>query len=273
MSGQQFDLRASITKVEANRVLKDTFAARLKARGERHSIAVTDLVALRQAYYARVRPEIVPDLERQELMMLGSGFHEQFARAVSKEEYVEQFVEMDGITGRIDIYEDLPLELKTTRSAIQEEDLSPRRPSWLEQLGMYCAMVDRNDGRLLIYRRESGDPLRAFVVKFGDLAAVQSEMTARRDLLMKSLEIGSPDALPGCQWRGKGCIYETEGVCSCSNLDEAPSFAISDQAVHVARDDVTEQDFQKRLARPRTKKEGIRVTDLVFPRKAYFASK
>jgi hypothetical protein len=90
---------------------------------------------------------------------------------------------------------------------------------------------------------------------------------------MKALEIGSPDALPGCPWRGKGCIYEAGGVCSCSNVDEAPSFAISNQAVHVVRDNATEEDFQKRLARPRIKKEGIRVTDLVFPRKAYFASK
>ena len=56
---------------------------RLKARGERHSTSVTDLVALRPAYYVRVRPDIVPDLDRQELMMLGSGFHEQFGRAVA----------------------------------------------------------------------------------------------------------------------------------------------------------------------------------------------
>src|SRR2546426_4975999 len=127
MYGAQFDLRASISKVEVNRGLKDMFAERLRARGARHSISVTDLVALRPAYYARVRPDIVPDLERQELMMLGSGFHEQFARAVSKEEYVEQFVELDGITGRIDIYEDLPLELKTTRSTIQAEELQAHR--------------------------------------------------------------------------------------------------------------------------------------------------
>ena len=273
MSAAQFDLRACISNMEANRGLKDAFAERLKARGERHSISVTDLVALRPAYYARVRPDIVPDLERQEQMMLGSGFHEQFTRAVTKEEYIEQFVEMDGITGRIDIYEQHPLELKTTRAPIQAEDIKNRRPSWLEQLGMYCAMVNRTEGWLLVYNREAGThPLIAFGVRFDGLTWIQTEMASRRDFLASALKSGTPDSLGVCPWRGKGCIYEAQRVCSCADLNETPSFPIADKAVNVARDEGVEQDFAKRLARPSGAKEGIRVTDLVFPRKAYFAA-
>ncbi len=273
MSAPQFDLRASISKVEANRGLKDTFAERLKARGERQSISVTDLVALRPAFYDRVRPDIEPGLERKELMLRGSGFHEQFGRAVSREEYLEQFVEMEGITGRIDIYEQQPLELKTTRSGIQAEELASRRPSWLEQLGMYCAMVDREHGRLLVYNRGGPDHLLAFSMRFPDLPAVQSEMSVRRDLLAKALEDGSPDSLPVCPWSGKGCIYEAEGICSCAEIDAVPTFPIAELAAEIARDDGIEMDFTKRLARPAKQKEGIRITDLVFPRKAYFAAK
>lgn len=272
MPAPQFDLRACISKVEANRGLKDAFAERLKTRGERQSISVTDLVALRPAYYGRVRPDVVPDLERQELMMLGSGFHEQFGRAVSKEEYVEQFVEMDGITGRIDIYEQHPLELKTTRSAIAAEDLVSRRPSWLEQLGMYCAMVVHEEGRVLVYNRAGPDSLLAFAVRFRNLAAIQSDMTSRRNQLAKALETGSPDSLPVCPWRGKGCIYEAESVCSCSAMKETPSFPIAAQAAEVVRDDGIEKDFATRMARLAAEKEGIRITDLVFPRKAFFAA-
>jgi len=272
MPTPQFDLRAHISKVEANRGLKDALAERLKVRRERQSISVTDLIALRPAYYARVRPDVVPDLERQELMMLGSGFHERFGRAVSKEEYVEQFVEMDGITGRIDIYEQHPLELKTTRSAIAAEDLVSRRPSWLEQLGMYCAMVGREEGRLLVYNRAGPESLLAFAVRFRDLDAIRSEMTSRRDGLAKALETGSPDSLPVCPWRGKGCIYEAESVCSCSAMKEMPSFPIAEQAAEVVRDDGLEKDFAARMARPAAKKEGIRITDLVFPMKAFFAA-
>ena len=271
MYGAQFDLRASISKVEVNRGLKDMFAERLRARGARHSISVTDLVALRPAYYSRMRPDIVPDLERQELMMLGTGFHEQFGRAVSKEEYIEQFVEMDGITGRIDIYEDQPLELKTTRSGIRTEELVSRRPSWLEQLGMYCAMVGREDGRLLVYNRAGPDNLLAFSMRFPNLPAIQSEMAARRDVLAKALEIGSADSLPICPWSGKGCIYRGEGVCSCHEIDATPTFPIAGQAAAIVRDDGIEKDFTKRIARHVMEKEGIRITDLVFPRKAYFA--
>ncbi len=272
MPSSQFDVRASISKVEANRGLKDTFVERLKARGERQSISVTDLVALRPAYYARARPDVVPDLERQELMMLGSGFHEQFGRAVSKEEYVEQFVEMDGITGRIDIYEQHPLELKTTRSSIRAEDLASRRASWLEQLGMYCAMVGHEEGRLLVYNRAGPESLLAFAVRFRNLDAIRSDMTSRRDLLANALETGSPDSLPVCPWRGKGCIYEAESVCSCSAMKETPSFPMAEQAAEVVRDDGIEKDFTTRMARPAAEKEGIRITDLVFPRKAFFAA-
>lgn len=89
---------------------------------------------------------------------------------------------------------------------------------------------------------------------------------------MKALEVGSPDSLPVCPWRGKGCVYETKAVCSCSELDEVPSFPISDGVADVARDDATEREFQRRLAHSEKRAEGIRVTDLVFPRKAYFAS-
>lgn len=137
---------------------------------------------------------------------------------------------------------------------------------------MYCAMVVHEEGRVLVYNRAGPDSLLAFAVRFRNLAAIQSDMTSRRNQLAKALETGSPDSLPVCPWRGKGCIYEAESVCSCSAMKETPSFPIAAQAAEVVRDDGIEKDFATRMARLAAEKEGIRITDLVFPRKAFFAA-
>ncbi len=77
-------------------------------------------------------------------MMAGSGFHELFGRTVSSEEYVEQFVEFEEVVGKIDIFEDSPVELKT--SATLPDDPLSARPGQVEQLAMYCIMVNRRLG-------------------------------------------------------------------------------------------------------------------------------
>ncbi len=267
-----FDLRSCIRSIEPNRTVKDKITERLKARGDRKSISVTDLVALRPAYYGRTHPEIELDLDRQQLLMEGTGFHEQFSRAVSAEEYIEQFVEMDGITGRIDIYEEWPVELKTSRASVAVDDLRLRRPSWLEQLGMYCAMTDKTEGRLLVYDRSDPGNLTAFTVRYGGLSEIRSEMGHRRDLLATALESGTPDALPVCPWRGKGCVYEEKGACSCAELDQVPAFPIADHAIEMEGDAGMESELRTRLAQPRRKREGVRIADLVFPRRTFFDS-
>src|SRR2546428_14139138 len=85
-------------------------------------------------------------------MLAGTGFHEVFGRAVSTEEFVEQFVEFEGIVGKIDIYEDVPVELKTTTSIPQGADAA--RPSYVDKLGMYCAKTGALRGRLIASGRE-----------------------------------------------------------------------------------------------------------------------
>src|SRR3989449_3578144 len=92
-----------ILGIDANRTVKDELTAALKRQGRRRRISVTDLVNLRQAFFQRARPDIQPDPERKQAMLAGTGFHEVFGRAVSTEEFVEQFVEFQGIVGKIDI--------------------------------------------------------------------------------------------------------------------------------------------------------------------------
>ena len=105
-----------VAGLDANRTIKDELSAALTRQGRRRRISVTDLVNPRQAFFQRTRPDIQPDPERKQAMLAGTGFHEVFGRAVSTEEFVEQFVEFQGIVGKIDIYDDIPVDLKTTAS-------------------------------------------------------------------------------------------------------------------------------------------------------------
>src|SRR5437870_6669900 len=82
-----------VAGIDANSTLKDELTAALNRQGRRRRISVTDLVNPRQAFFQRARPDIQPDPERKQAMLAGTGFHEVFGRAVSTEEFVEQFVE------------------------------------------------------------------------------------------------------------------------------------------------------------------------------------
>jgi len=99
--------------------------------------AVTLTINPAQAYHQRVHSDVEIPPERRQLMLTGTGFHEVFGAAVSSEAYLEQFVERDEVVGKIDIYETIPVEVKTT--GILPEVLEIQRPAYLEQLALYCS--------------------------------------------------------------------------------------------------------------------------------------
>src|SRR5438093_7843144 len=186
-----------ILGIDANRTVKDELTAALKRQGRRRRISVTDLVNPRQAFFQRARPDIQPDPERKQAMLAGTGFHEVFGRAVSTEEFVEQFVEFQGIVGKIDIYEDVPVELKTTASLPQ--GAAAARPSYVDQLGMYCTMTGREQGRLFVYKRALyGRPgaLKGFDVRFQDPKAAHRATVRPRALFRQALAHPDPPRLP-----------------------------------------------------------------------------
>jgi hypothetical protein len=252
--------------LDANRTVKDELTQALARQGRRRRISVTDLVNPRQAYFQRARPDIAPDPERKQAMLAGTGFHDVFGRAVSTEEFVEQFVEFQGVVGKIDIYDDIPVELKTTASLAAGS--AAARPSYVDQLGMYCAMTGRTAGRLFVYKRALyGRPgaLKAFDVRFKDLPAVEREMARRRDQFRHALEHQDPSALPRCEWFDLRCDYRA--VCGC---DTAPPLTrvVPAQAVQVLENDALVRALTAALtAGPRPGPQ-FRLNDLVFPRRA-----
>jgi hypothetical protein len=268
----EFDIAAYVSRIEANRSVKDALMLSLKTRRPPYRISVTDLLNIKQAYFRRKYPEITPPLEKRQLMWAGTGFHKTFGSAVSSEEYLEQFVEAEGIVGKIDIYEKIPVEVKTTSTPIDTKHLLRDRPAYVEQLGMYCAMVNAHEGEIIIYRRpvdesSSTSPLVVYHVSFPDLEAIREEMRRRRDLLVQALISNDPSNLPVCPWFNKQCDYSQ--VCDCATTSAPASHEIADLAGEIHIDSTTCQQLLNKMAGTQPY-ELFGINDIVFPRKTYF---
>jgi len=267
-----FDIAAYVSRIEANRSVKDALMLTLKTRRPPYRISVTDLLNVKQAYFRRKYPEITPPLEKRQLMWAGTGFHKTFGSAVSSEEYLEQFVEAEGIVGKIDIYEKIPVEVKTTSTPIDTKDLLLDRPAYVEQLGMYCTMVNAHEGEIIIYRRpvdepSSTSPLVVYHVSFPDLKAIREEMRRRRDLLVQALIANDPSNLPVCAWFNRQCDYSQ--VCDCATTSVPASHEIADLAGEIRVDSTTCQQLLNKMAGAQPY-QLFGINDIVFPRKAYF---
>ena len=267
-----FDIAPHVSDIVANRSLKDSLMVKLQTQRVPQRISVTDLISLKRAYFRRKHPEIVPPLERQQLMWAGTGFHDIFGSIVSSEEYIEQFVEFEGVVGRIDIFETVPVEVKTTTNLSEDADLRLKRPSYVEQLGIYCSMVDVDRGKIVVYQRgtplELSAPLLVFNLKFSDLEAIKKEMIRRRDLLQEAIASDDPRKLPKCPWYDMRCEYSS--VCDCEKSSIPTSYEIRDMVTDIVQDKETTQRFITKLLEQHPV-ELLRLNAIVFPRKTYFA--
>jgi hypothetical protein len=272
VNNDYFDVAAQVSNIEANRSVKDALMTKLQTRRPPKRISVTDLLSLKQAYFRRKHPEIVPPLERQQLMWAGTGFHDVFGAAVSSEEYIEQSVEVEGVAGRIDIYETVPVEIKTTSNLSEDVDLRRKRPGYIEQLGIYCSMVDVGTGKIVVYQRAapptSSAPLVVYALRFPDLKAIKKEVIRRRDLLKEAIATDDSSKLPKCPWYSMQCDYSS--VCDCRTATIPTSYEIVDLAGEIHPDTETAQKLLAKLAEQRPS-ETLRLNDIVFPRKTYFA--
>jgi hypothetical protein len=267
----EFDIAGYVSRIEANRSVKDALMQGLKSRRPPYRISVTDLLNIKQAYFRRKYPEITPSLEKRQLMWAGTGFHKTFGSAVSSEEYLEQFVETEGIVGKIDIYEKIPVEVKTTSIPVETKDLLQNRPTYIEQLGMYCAMVNAHEGEIIVYQRpvEELPPTSLLVVyhvTFPDLERIRKEMRRRRDLLVQALISNDPSNLPVCPWLNRQCDYSQ--VCDCATSSVPASHEIADLAGEIYLDKTTCEQLLSNMGGAQPSQQ-FTINDIVFPRKAY----
>ncbi|MGA8543029.1 MAG: hypothetical protein WB947_05785, partial [Thermoplasmata archaeon] len=173
------DWRAAVSISEDAELARELIL-RLPPAGTARPVSVTDLVAPRRAYWRAVHP-VRFDEARQLRVDLGRALHRRLGVALSAEGTLEVRVRRNGVVGRIDLLSDVPVEVKTSASAVGGDELVEARPDQVEQLVMYCALADRPVGRLLTLVTTDGapGPVRAADVTIRDLAAVGTEMQAR----------------------------------------------------------------------------------------------
>lgn len=253
-----------IRTIDANRTLKDDFIKKAKETKPRSSISVTDLLNLRETYYKRKFP-LPPSLEKLQHMMTGTGFHDEFEMAISREEFREQSIEREGIKGKVDIYEHIPIELKTTSSFGKIEE----RAYYLEQIAMYCAMVEKEKGQLIVYQKDKKN-LRVFDVEIKNFDKIFGEMLNRKNLLEKALTEDNPNILPKCSWHNKNCQYQKENICNCNNAEKNWEYSLLNFIEKIEENEKLAKEYEKKLIKEIKKILKITPYSLTFPRKAYF---
>lgn len=215
-------LRRLVREPVPNRTERDRILAGLTTKSSGPAkldhVTVTQIVDPRQAYWEIAAPGVVVPLDRIEKMEAGSVFHDRFSHVVSAEAFREQMVFRERIRGKIDIYENHPVEVKTTGP--MPEDIARDRPSYLAQLLFYCALVEKESGHIVVISRSGPevrgfDLLRAFRVEVTDVDRVWEEAKRRRDLLLDAWGRRDPSRLPGCGWFSAGCKFE--GRCDCTS--------------------------------------------------------
>lgn len=258
--------------------LDPAVAARLAGAGGGtgavRSVWVSDLLDPRIAYYRAVSPvEPSPDVvARRES---GREAHDRVERRLAAPEHREIRVGAEGIIGRIDLLYDRPTELKSTARLPEPEELPRLRPSYVEQLAAYCALLDRPGGRLLLVREapDGSAELRVGDAEFSDLPGLRRELLEAAGALRRAIGDRDPEPLPRCAWFGRGCEYQEAGVCHCSGREPAPPGPGVRRLVRLDRNPELERRVAEQLAAPLPDpaSEPIgRYNDLLYPRQAYF---
>lgn len=248
---------------------------RLDALSGPRPVGVTDLLAVRQAYWRATAPPAPISAARGARLAHGRRVHRVLADLFATEGQLEVRVRRQGVVGRIDVLTDRPLELKSTSVAIGPDELLSERPEYAEQLAMYCALAGRRAGRIVtvILGDEDRVEVRTLDLGFLGLPALSQNMERRAAVLRVALEGERPDELPRCRWFERGCEFRAGGMCDCtgSEPEEVPLFRDAPVEI-IARPDL-DRELTPRLSgalRSRKPPEIERFRDLVYPRRTYF---
>lgn len=264
---------AALSVREVPEVENELRSRYLQSRGQR-AVGVTDLLALRPAYYRRVGPPAPIPPDRQQRLDQGRALHRELGARLANEGTLEARVRREGLVGRIDLLSDVPVEVKTSGSLVPAETLLQARPEHLEQLAMYCALTGLSAGRLLTLAVDSGrvTAVQAVQCRFHDTDRLLLRMQQRAQGLREAVSQRSPDRLPRCPWFGRGCEFRAASACSCSGEEPMDSPPLSDALEQWdERPDLSER---VRSLFPEPLPTDVvmvgRFRELMYPRRTYF---
>ncbi|MGP8110785.1 MAG: hypothetical protein ACLQD9_08820 [Thermoplasmata archaeon] len=267
------DWKSAVT-VRDDSALSRELVERLRHIGTVRGLSVSDLVAPRRAFWRRLAPPLPMSPEREESMAQGRSWHRAAGRLFSAEGALEVRLRREGISCRIDLLADVPVEIKTGGGPLPA-DLPTERPEHIEQLAMYCALLERPNGRLVHIAVEEGRPtgVGATDVTFRDLSKVHGEMRAREAVLRRAIDRKEPVALPRCRWFGRGCEFQLAGACDCRGEEVRESAVILEEV----RSTTERPDISARWLAALIQSSTVptssgldRFRELVYPRRAFF---
>jgi hypothetical protein len=255
--------------------LGEELARRIALLPRERAVTVTELLEPRLAFYRGQQPvPITP--EREARMTEGRERHEKVERLLTAPIHREVRVARSGVVGRIDLFDDVPTEIKATGDLPEIGRLPESRPQFIEQLGMYCGLVDRPEGRLiLIGMEESGPPgLLVADCRFRDLEEVRRRMFSRAERLRAALRGGRAEALPRCSWFGRGCEFQRAGTCTCTGDEPEEPLPIRPSLVSIRPAPGFAESLLERWVADTASTSRFRLlrySELLYPRRAFFA--
>ena len=264
---------APYVRVVPNEPVREELSLRRQQGPRRRLVRVTDLLDIRSAFYREIAP--VPTTpERRARMEAGRELHAVIGANVALARFREVRIQREGIVGQVDLLEDRPAELKTTAQLPEAETLVERRPSYLEQLGMYCALVGQSEGRLILAAATPDGiaEIGVYDCRFDPLSDVFDEMVRRAERLRAAIEARSAAGLPACAWRGRGCEFEEFEVCECTGEERSEPSQIIAALESLEANPAVRDALRDRLRAPVPSPPAVRrFRDLLYPRQTYYA--
>lgn len=248
-------------------------ASRLPSATEPRALSVTDLLAPRRAFWRRVRGPAPLPLEREVRLERGRAWHRTLGDRIADEGTLEVRLRRDGVTARIDLLADVPVEVKTG-SPVPGGGEPEDWPEQVEQLAGYAALIGASGGRLahLTLAEEELPKLSVGEFRFRRLEGVRAELTDRQAALRSAITLRRPDRLPRCGWFERGCEYRAAGLCDCRGDEPRVGSGLSQVVVdRRARDDLAARwtDALGAGERPHGRAPA-HFRDLLYPRRAFF---
>ncbi len=244
-------------------------AGRLPPPTAPRPVSVTDLLAPRRAYWRRVKGPAPFSPERELRLHAGRDWHQRLGEAVADEGSLEVRLRRGSISARIDLWTDVPVEVKTGADPAPSD-----RDDQVEQLAAYCALTGSPTGRLvhLSLRGEEPPRVTAGDLTFRDLGAISADLDRRERELRGAIASGAPGGLDRCRWFDFGCEFRTAGMCNCRGDEPEASRGLVDQLQGRSPNDGVAHRWTERLAAAAAARAARpeRFRDALYPRRTYF---
>ena len=182
---------------------------------ERQGVHISDLVlCMREVIFRRLDPKPLSNMELS-FFALGEGSHLALQRlAKTGKIESERALEYKGIIGHVDLYEGVPIEVKTSRS--KYPILEPK-DFWIKQLSYYMAIANSNVGIILLFSMMNFEqPFKSWTVTLSndELKTLLDEMEAKATQFNIALGLKDPfmaqhiKADKNLNWKCQKCAWE-----------------------------------------------------------------